>query len=413
MRAHISLLSLTSLASLAFAFAGIRPEAGSGTYDMKLTRTELFGLISNISLGTPARDVTVFVDWTWINLYVLDSVCKGVKNAIYDCFPQSQNFYNESESSSWQYVNELGQTTWNPNHFFFNDPATVNYAREVIKLGDTTIKAIVQASDFAFKNPFPFAFWGVFGLSPVFRGDSIQTSYSPFYQGWKQGVWKSPYIAYYWCYPESGKGTKLCKGSDAIQSLGYYNSSLARGPITWYDNIDPSTTEVNSVDFIYEPAVYNYWTLRLTQLKLGNEVQAINQTVVPGVVFDHATYGRGAALSNAAYANLVQKVNGTAVQLDQKPNNGNQTFYEFDCTLKNALPPITYTFAGSRREWSIIPNNYVVPHPTDNTSCILDIRVVGEGQAYEIGNFGETFAKDKYVIFDFNTLRVGLADLRW
>jgi hypothetical protein len=30
-----------------------------------------------------------------------------------------------------------------------------------------------------------------------------------------------------------------------------------------------------------------------------------------------------------------------------------------------------------------------------------------------LGNFGETFLKDKYVIFDFEKNRVGLADIEW
>ncbi|KAK0547126.1 hypothetical protein OC846_004982 [Tilletia horrida] len=413
MKIPSSLLSLCSIIPSVCGLTTTKPQAGLGTFDMKLTRTEFSGLVTNITLGTPAQEVTVFVDWTWINLYVIDSVCKGVKDAIYNCVPPSQTFYNESLSTSFKYVDSMGQTTWDPNHFFFNNPATVNYAQEVIGMGATTTNAVIQAADFAFQIPFSFGFLGVFGLSPVFPGDDFKTSASPFWQGWKQGIWKTPYVAYYWCYPDSGKGTSACQGADAIQSLGYYNKSLVDGVVTWYDNIDPSQTEVNSVDFIYEPAVYNYWTLRLSSLKLGGEVQAINKTVVPAVVFDHATYGRGAALSNAAYASLIAKAGATPVELTQKPNNGNQTFYEFDCTKTASLPNITYTFAGNRREWNITAPNYVVPNPNNASSCILDIRVVGEGQAYEIGNFGETFAKDKYIIFDFDRLRVGIADLLW
>lgn len=30
-----------------------------------------------------------------------------------------------------------------------------------------------------------------------------------------------------------------------------------------------------------------------------------------------------------------------------------------------------------------------------------------------MGNFGETFARDKYVILDFEKNRVGLADIKW
>lgn len=30
-----------------------------------------------------------------------------------------------------------------------------------------------------------------------------------------------------------------------------------------------------------------------------------------------------------------------------------------------------------------------------------------------IGNFGETFAKEKYIILDFQKNRVGIADMKW
>lgn len=58
--------------------------------------------------------------------------------------------------------------------------------------------------------------------------------------------------------------------------------------------------------------------------------------------------------------------------------------------------------------WEIIPTNYV--ETVRVGVCVLNVRVIGEG-SFAIGNFGETFAKDKYIVFDFEQLRVGLGEI--
>lgn len=198
-----------------------------------------------------------------------------------------------------------------------------------------------------------------------------------------------------------------CGGHDALQTLGGYNDSLIDGDISWYDI--ESFPEVNEVDFVYKPGVYNYWTLKLTALSLGDKIQEVNESTGAGAIFDHASYGRGAPLSVNAYQELVSICGATPITLDSPPNNGNQSFYEVECDKVDTFPSIKYQFGGHERVWKIAPSNYVEKM---NHTCILNIRTLGTG-AMIAGNFGETFAKDKYVVFDFEKLKVGLADLRW
>lgn len=150
----------------------------------------------------------------------------------------------------------------------------------------------------------------------------------------------------------------------------------------------------------------------MTQLRLGDEVMALNESTGAGAIFDHASYGRGAPLSVDAYDRLVQTSGATPITLEDPlaVNNGNQSFYRVDCNKTAELPPIRYQFAASDKEWEIIPANYV--DDFGNGTCVLNVRTLGFGDMIA-GNFGETFAKDKYVIFDFEKLKVGLADLKW
>ena len=215
-------------------------------------------------------------------------------------------------------------------------------------------------------------------------------------------------MAFHYCYNGSIDTSKsTCGGHDALQTLGGYNDSLIDGGISWYDI--EMFEEVNTVDFVYKPPIYNYWTLKLTELSLGDKVQAINKSTGAGAIFDHASYGRGAPLSVNAYEELVSTSGATSITLDLPPNNGNQSFYEVNCDSVDTLPPIKYQFGGSERVWEVTPSNYV---ENMNNTCVLNIRTLGDGDMIA-GNFGETFAKDKYIIFDFEKLKVGLGDLRW
>lgn len=168
--------------------------------------------------------------------------------------------------------------------------------------------------------------------------------------------------------------------------------------------------EVNVVDFVYKPGFFDYWTLRLTSLSLGDKPQGLNQSTGAAVVFDHASFGRGAALSANAYQNLIALVSAEPILLASPPNNGIQPFYSFDCAKMSSLVPIKYQFAGNRKAWEITPKHYVTDY--GNGTCVFNVRVLGDGD-FIIGNLGETFAMDKYIIMDFQRLRVGIADVKW
>lgn len=183
---------------------------------------------------------------------------------------------------------------------------------------------------------------------------------------------------------------------------------MVKGDVIWYDVID--FPEVNVVDFVYSPAVYNYWTLNLTRFCLGDEEQQLNKTVGAGAVFDHASYGRGAPMSVNAYQRLIDLSGATPITLQNPPNNGNQSFYQIDCGKIEQLPPLKYEFLGSDKVWEIKPSNYV--DDLGGGVCVLNVRTLGYGDMV-IGNFGETFSKDKYIIFDFEKLKVGIADVKW
>lgn len=131
----------------------------------------------------------------------------------------------------------------------------------------------------------------------------------------------------------------------------------------------------------------------------------------PAAIIDHASRGRGLPLSTAAYANLVKTTKATLVTnatiLASPPNNGGGEFYSVDCATVSKLPCITYTFGGSDEEWKVEPSAYVI---NEGSICVLNVRTIGNGD-FQYGNFGENFLKGKYIVFDFESRRVGLAKL--
>ncbi|KAI0398135.1 eukaryotic aspartyl protease [Xylariaceae sp. FL0594] len=394
----------------------------ASSYDVPLTWTPA-GFTGAISVGTPPQQLRAFFDWTWISQYVFTTVCYDQKNTPYVCLNKEQAYFNESLSRTFRYVPEQYPTrTWNPNHFFFYNDLKVNYATDIVAVGPSTTFVVLQGSDINFNMTamsFPFA--GVYGLSPVFPSDNASTS-SPFYQGWKQGVWRAPQVAFHYCYNESPDGaTKAsCGGANATQTLGGFNKDLVKDQkIWWY----PSKVfpDVNTRDFVYKPGLYNYWGLELSALKIGNETQPIASTpgdrgggAGPAAIFDHASYGRGTPLSPNAYRKLVAETGAKGpIELNNPPNNGNQSFYAVDCDKRDTFPTISYQFrggGGGGKEWHVTPLHYV--EKVNDTCCVLNVRTLADGDQF-IGNFGETFSKDKYIIFDYEKLRVGIADLKW
>ncbi|KAJ9244366.1 hypothetical protein DTO169E5_1971 [Paecilomyces variotii] len=400
---------LTATSYLAGAIPTVQSRQNARSYNLPLTWNS-YGFLSQISVGTPPQKLPVFVDWTWVGQYLLTTLCHGNSSDTYDCLATQQPLFNQSLSSSFRNLtSQYGDLSWDPNHFFFWKPLTVDISSDIVTVGPSSTRMIIQAADFQFNETaaaFPFA--GVYGLSPVFKTDN-KTTESPFYQAWRAGAWPEPYVAFHYCYNGSVDTNKTtCGGHDGLQTLGGYNSRLVKGGVTWYDVIQ--FPEVNVVDFVYNPALLEYWAVGLTQFSIGDEVQPLNTTVGSAAVFDHASYGRGAPMSVNAYQKLINLSGATPIKLDSPPNNGNQSWYQIDCNKTQSLPPLKYQFSGSSKVWEIIPSNYV--EKLDNGVCVLNVRTLGDGD-WVIGNFGETFSKDKYVIFDFEKLKVGLADLNW
>jgi hypothetical protein len=151
----------------------------------------------------------------------------------------------------------------------------------------------------------------------------------------------------------------------------------------------------------------------LDSLKIGNEKQKIEPTSDKsgkGAIFDHASYGRGTPLTPNAYLRLVTLTNAKPITLLEPPNNGNQSFYSVECAKTDTFPSLSYKFEGQDKEWVVTPKHYV--EKVANGTCVLNVRTLATGDKF-IGNFGETFSKDKYVIFDFENLKVGLGEMKW
>jgi hypothetical protein len=235
---------------------------------------------------------------------------------------------------------------------------------------------------------------------------------SAFSQLWKNGGFKSPLTSFIYCYNGTGAPPRsVCGGHDGVQKLGGYHASNVKDKIHWFDNI--FFPPVNDYDFIYDPPLYEYWAVPITSFKIGDEAHALNTSYKgeAAAIFDHASYGRGAPMSANAYEKLIAQTGATPVNLTktERPNNGNQSDYAVDCGKVSSFPELKYAFADDAKEWVITPENYV---EKVNSTCVLNVRTLGEGD-FQIGNFGETFARDKLIIFDFEKLKIGLADLKW
>lgn len=188
--------------------------------------------------------------------------------------------------------------------------------------------------------------------------------------------------------------------------MGGYDTSITQEGLTWYSIV--GVPEVNVLDFPFAPSFFNYWALSVTHVSIGNESQALNRSTPPAGIFDHASRGRGAPLSAISYQRLIALSNATAIMPAASPNNGAQAFYQVDCSKMMNLPLLKYCFGGSNKVWQITPASYVeVMNPG---VCVLNIRTIGDGD-FVIGNFGETFLKDKYVVFDHEKLRIGLGNI--
>lgn len=169
------------LASTAQAGPGIRPRdylekkrcEKADRFDLPVQWNDL-GFLSNASFGTPAVQAPILVDWTWMSQLIISPKCFGEFDPSSCMFP-GQIYLDERESSTFKNLSDaFNDRTWAPNHFFFEQPLHVEYGTDVVTVGPVAGEVVAQYSDMTFNVSsfgFPFPFGGVFGLSPIFKGD--------------------------------------------------------------------------------------------------------------------------------------------------------------------------------------------------------------------------------------------------
>ena len=143
-------------------------------YSIPLTRDPLFGFLGNVSVGTPTQLITAFVDWTWLSMYVVSTVCAGNPSNTANCLSPRQAIFNQTLSSTYKNKSSIYPSrTWNPNEFFGSLDFTVDYASDIQTVGPASSRIILQISDFQpyYFTSAVFPFSGIFGLSPVFPSD--------------------------------------------------------------------------------------------------------------------------------------------------------------------------------------------------------------------------------------------------
>ncbi|PHH86104.1 hypothetical protein CDD83_10709 [Cordyceps sp. RAO-2017] len=387
------------------------PSRTKGVFDWPLT-WDPQGFIATASVGNPRYEYKLFVDWTWISHVVGTPKCFGQWNPSL-CLAPSQPYWDPRNSTTFKNLSSVyHDRTWKPNHFFFEQPMHVEYGSDVLQIGPVSSRAVLQLTDFAFNASqmgFVYPFTGIFGMSPVFEGDGLDYQ-SAFYQQWKGGAWKTGQTGFAYCYDKSKK--EVCNGQDGLQTMGGVRDDLIKGGNIWWYDVR-RYPDVNELAFVYRPGMYNYWGIELESLRIGREPQKIEPTSDKsgkGAIFDHASYGRGTPLTPNAYARLVKLTGGKPIKPKSPPNNGPQSFYSVDCARLSSFPTLRYKFSGHSREWEVTPQMYVEKLP-DGT-CSLNVRALASGDKF-IGNFGETFAKEKYIVLDFERNRVGIADMKW
>ncbi|TWU76950.1 hypothetical protein ED733_007161 [Metarhizium rileyi] len=343
-----------------------------GQYDMPVDWDPL-GFVSNIGIGSPRFDDKIFVDWTWVSHIVSTPKCYGQWNPSLCLHPQ-QAYWDPRNSTSFKNLtDEYSDRSWKPNHFFMQDPMSIEYGSDLVHIGPVTGEAVLQLTDLRFnvsaKYGLPYSFTGIFGMSPVFRGDDVDYQ-STYYQQWKNGHWRTANTGFVYCYEEPRK--HVCNGHDGIQTMGGIRRDLIKDQKIWWYNVK-RYPDVNTLAFMYNPPMYNYWGVELEDLKIGSEAQKIEPTSNSSgkaAIFDHASYGRGTPLTLNAYARLARITDAKPVDLKEPPNNGPQKFFSVECSKIKSFPTIRYKFTGSSREWAVTPKMYV--EKMKDGSCVLN-----------------------------------------
>lgn len=191
---HTAIITMHSLSFhvlLAFSLCAVlvngvptqRSASNLGGYSLPLQRNPYFGFLANISIGTPAQQVTAFTDWTWISQYLVTTECNGSLTDTARCLSPQQLVFNQSLSSSYRNESSLYPSrSWNPNEFFGTIDFSVDYASEIERVGPSSSRIVVQASSFqpGYFTSSVFPFLGIFGLAPAFRSDNGMLLYTTF-----------------------------------------------------------------------------------------------------------------------------------------------------------------------------------------------------------------------------------------
>ncbi|KAJ9293896.1 hypothetical protein DTO271G3_7272 [Paecilomyces variotii] len=92
-----------------------------------------------------------------------------------ECLNSEQTYFNQSASRTFRYTPKLYPSrTWDPNHFFPNEPALVHCATDYFTVGSESKRIVLQTSDFTFNlTDFAYPFAGIYGLSPLLKGDNV------------------------------------------------------------------------------------------------------------------------------------------------------------------------------------------------------------------------------------------------
>ena len=145
-----------------------KPASPPAGFDLPLIRDPVFGYLGNVSVGTPAQKLTVFLDWTWTSQYLISTSCSNETAPTGKCLSPLQQVFNQSRSSS--FVDETAQhpdQTWYPNEFL-PAPFEVGYGSDTMKVGPASSPITLQLSDIelGLLVQTPLNFGGIMGLMP-------------------------------------------------------------------------------------------------------------------------------------------------------------------------------------------------------------------------------------------------------
>lgn len=412
-----------------------------------------YGYLFNITVGTPAQQLTVLSDWTWVSLFVRSGRCEDIYNPSL-CVAPGQAYFDERASVTFANTS-LPQLTWPVTAFSSN--FTVDYGSDAVCTGSICASNVTfQVSDF----PYPGSsvpvqpFGGIYGLAPV-TPDLNVTFYPAFYQAWKHGAFDNPQIGWNSCQDMASK--QACLGGDAKFVFGSTDTTLYRQDmLQWYSVVDP--TWLAQAFYPFSPPKSNYWAAPwtggwivstngsispnyavrfpkaavLSDSSNSSNSESISSSVkrredtklTPLAVLDEGSEGLGIPLSARAYADLVRRThavkagNDTVAAITSQGTSsptaeGSQEWYTVDCTHADTFPSVVYEIDG-RVNYTLGPESYV-QEISGTGKCYLNVNSwkysrTKRGDATVIV-LGVAFLKKLYVVLDFDKVAFGFAPL--